>query len=192
MVDIWLFVDFSARSLVEDPSIQRLAHTGTIIPTSQDIPPSTEEYSVIAAASLAHHFIELERALGFLAYTPQRRILQPERGNRQLNRILEVLAVARSTSQYTLGEMLSLETPNFTRGTTLVIITASLDTRWIQEAQILSRRGIRPMAVLLDAASFGPASPSGEVRGLLQIARIPSVVISKGDDLSAALTQRPI
>src|SRR5690606_28635019 len=100
LVDIWLFVDFSASSLVEDPSVQRAGRFNNIVPTSQDIPPSTEEYNVVIAASLAKYFIDSERALGFAAYTPHREIHQPERGNRQLTRILQTLAVARSLAPH--------------------------------------------------------------------------------------------
>lgn len=192
MVDVWLFVDFSAQSLVEDPSIQRVGHKGTIIPTSQALPPSTEEYGVVIAASLARYFIENERALGFVAYTPYREILQPERGSRQMTRILQILAITRSFSPYSLAQMLALEASQLSRGTTLVIVTSSLDSAWVTEAQILARRGIRPMCILVDPHSFGGQIPADSVRGMLQLAKIPSIMIQKNDDLSAALAQRPL
>ncbi len=191
LVDIWLFMDFSATSLVEHPSVQRVNHIGPVISTGPGIPNSTEEYGVVAAASLARYFIEkLERAVGFVAYTPYREVYQPERGNRQLSRILQTLAVARSLSDYSLAQMLTLETPYLTRGTTLVIVTSSLDSAWVQEAQILMRRGIRPVCVLIDPFSFSGSKPSDEIRALLRLAKIPTMVISMGDDLSAALAQR--
>ena len=192
LVDIWLFVDFSAQSLVEEPSLQRVSGTGTVIPTSQEIPPSTEEYAVVIAASLAKHFIESERALGFAAYTPHREVLQPERGERQLSRILEALAVARSFSPFSLQQMLTLETPYFTRGTSLVIVTASLDPAWVAEAQVLYRRGIRPMCILVDPHSFGGFHRPDDLVALLRLARIPTIVIHKHDDLGLALAQRPL
>jgi uncharacterized protein (DUF58 family) len=190
LVDIWLFVDFSSQSLIEMPGIQRIGGDGPIIPSSKEIPPSSEEYSAVIAASLAKHFIDLERALGFAAYTPHREIHQPERGNRQLTRILETLAVARSHSPYTLGQMLTLETPYFTRGTTLVIITSSPDINWVGEAQILARRGIQPMCVLVESESFG-GKTTQELQGMLQITRIPTIIVREGDDISSALAQRP-
>ena len=192
LVDIWLMVDFSASSLVEGPSVVRAGQTGNIIPSSQDIPPSTEEYGVIIAASLTEHFIELERAIGFVAYTPHRIMHQPERGNRQLTRILQTLAVARSFSPYSLAQALSLEASQFTRGTTLIIITSSLASDWVGEAQILARRGIRPVVVLVDSHSFGGTVSPTEIKGLLRLARIPTIVIRKDEDLTAALAQRPI
>lgn len=191
LVDIWLFADFSAASLVEHPSVQRINRIGPVISSGLGIPRSTEEYGVVAAASLAKYFIEkLERAVGFVAYTPYREVYQPERGNRQLARILQALAVARSLSDYSLAQMLTLETPYLTRGTTLVIVTSSLDTKWVQEAQILVRRGIRPVCVLIDPYSFNDGGSSADLQAMLRLAKIPTMIIRAGDDLAAALAQR--
>lgn len=190
--DVWLFVDFSRASLVEASSVRRMNGDGPVIPGSPAIPASTEEYAVVIAASLAQYFVENERALGFVAYVPHREVYQPERGNRQLMHILETLAIARSRSAYSLGQTLSLETPTLTRGTTLVIVTASLDPAWITEAQILSRRGIRPMCVLIDPASFGGSIRTDHTRSMLRLGKIPSILIRQGDDLTAALAQRPL
>lgn len=192
LVDIWMFVDFSASSVVEEPSVQRVAPNNTIVPTSQDIPPSTEEYNVVIAASLAKYFIDLERALGFIAYTPHRELHHAERGNRQLSRILQSLAVARSTSPYTLAQMLTLESMHFTRGTTLVIVTSSIERAWVVEAQILARRGLHPFVVLTDPQSFGAPATVLETRALLHHARIPSLVVRKNDDIGLVLSQRPL
>lgn len=192
MADVWMFIDFSRASLVEAPSVQRVNGDGAVIPTGTGIPPSTEEYAVVIAASLAQYFVELERALGFVAYVPHREVYQPERGNKQLLRILETLAVARSRSVYSLAQTLTLETPYLTRGTTLVIVTASLDPAWIAEAQTLSRRGIRPMCILLDPASFGGQLRSDNTRSMLRLGKIPSILIQQGDDLTAALAQKAL
>lgn len=191
LVDVWLFSDFSAASLVEHPGLQRISGSGPVIPTGGGIPPSTEEYNVVIAASLAKYFIDLERALGFAAYTPVREIHQPERGNRQLSRILETLAVARSFSPYSLAQMLTLETPYFTRGTTLVVVTSSGDPAWVTQAQILGRKGIKTMCVFIDPTTFGGFTPTDEIRGILRLARIPTLVVRQGDDLTAVLGQRP-
>ena len=116
LVDIWLLNDFSASSLFGDRRARSLARAGNIFPGAIRIPPSTEEYGVVVAASLAKHFIDDERVLGYAAYTPYRQVFQPERGSRQLTRILEALAAARSASKHTLKDALSLETHLFTRG----------------------------------------------------------------------------
>ena len=190
MVDVWLFVDFSAASLAEAPGLKRVNGNGPVIPRGGEIPACSEEYAVTIGASLARHFLDKERALGFAAYIPHREVYQPERGSRQLMRILQALAVARSLSPYSLAQMLSLETPYFTRGTSLVIITASVEESWLTEAQIIGRRGIRPVCILLDPASFsgsGPDVRDSQIK--LRLAKIPSIVVRYGDDVTAALAQ---
>lgn len=189
LVDIWLFADFSRNSLFEAPHVQRIGEVGPVIPTDNRIPASTEEYIAVIAASLAQHFSRVERALGFAAYTPNRVIHQPERGSRQLTRILEALAVGRSTSDYTLEQMLTLETPYFTRGTTLILVTSSVDISWITSAQILGSRGIRTLCILVDAGSFGGPPNIDAARGRLRLAKIPNIVIRYNDDIARVLEQ---
>ena len=192
LIDVWLFADFSHGSLVERPHVQRIDNMGPVIPTNGHIPQSTEEYIATISASLACHFVNIERAVGFAAYIPNRVTHQPERGNQQLTRILESLAVARSFSNYTLGQMLTLETPYLARGLTLVIVTASIDKDWITQAQILNRRGIRIFCVLVDPFSFGGDEPSDNIRQMMQAAKVPHIVVRQDDDIAAALTERSI
>ncbi len=185
--DLWMLVDFSAQSLVEDPSVRRIRQIGPIIPDHIGIPFSTEEYAAVVAASLAKHFIETERSLGFGAYLPHREIYQPERGLRQLYQILQALAVGRSLSPYTLDQVLTLESPHLSRGTTLLIVTASINERWISQAQILSRKGIRPSCVLIDPTSFGGAGNIDNAKAMLRIAKIPTRVVRRGDNIANVL-----
>lgn len=191
IADIWLFLDLSPASLVEDHTVRRAGPNGTIIPTTPGIPGSTEEYGVVIAASLAQYFIELERALGFVTYTSRRQVHQPERGIRQMTQIFQTLASVRSISPYSLAQALELETPYLTRGTTLVIITASLDPAWVTQAQMLAGRHVQVVCVLLDPRSFGGMASGEAMTNTLRLAKIPSIIIRKGDDLTMALAQRP-
>lgn len=189
-VDIWLFVDFSRQSLVEDPALQRLGSVGSIMYGTPAIPRSTEEYAVVIAASLTAHFNGQQRTLGFSAYTPHHETYQPEKGQRQLSRILNTLAVARSSTQIPLDEMLRLEAHSFNRGTTLIIVTASLNAQWLMQVQQLMQRGIKPVCIFIDPTSFGGAYASDEMRAKLMALKIPTLIVNYGDDLSYQLSQR--
>jgi len=193
LVDIHLFVDLSANSLYEAPSVQRLRNgEGPVMTSGQNLVASTEEYTVVIAASLANYFVDIQRALGFSAYTPARVFYEGDRGERHLTRILQTLATARSRSPYTLTQMLTLETPHLARGATVIIITSSLDTAWVTEAQIMARRGTKPMCVFVDPTSFGAPGDTDEILGLLRMSRIPTLHIRHNDDLSLALSQQPL
>ena len=54
------------------------------------------------------------------------------------------------------------------------------------------RRGIRPMCIFIDPSSFSQYNPSEEIRGMLQLAKIPTITVNKNDDLTVALEQRPL
>jgi uncharacterized protein (DUF58 family) len=189
LADVWIFLDLSRESLVERP--QARENNGPIFAPLPNLPPSTEEYAVTIAASLAQYFVEKGRALGFTTYSPHREIVQPDRGPRQLTRILEILAIARSETDLSLRQMLGLEASFLGRGTSAVIVTASQDPGWAAEAHTLARRGIRVICVLIDPRSFG-AVPENitPFREMVEAAGAIVYTIHQDDDLTAALSYR--
>ena len=189
LADVWIYLDLSHESLVERP--QARDDSGPIFAPLPNLPPSTEEYAVTIAASLAQYFVRKGRALGFMTYSPHREIVQPDRGPRQLTRILEILAVARSETDLSLRQMLALEASFLGRGTSAVIVTASQDPGWAAEAHTLARRGIRVICVLIDPRSFG-AVPENitPFREIVEAAGAIVYTIHQDDDLTAALSYR--
>jgi uncharacterized protein (DUF58 family) len=189
LADVWIFLDLSKDSLVERP--QAKADSGPFYGHTLSLPPSTEEYGITIAASLAQYFVTRGRALGFLTHSPYREIVQPDRGPRQLTRILEILAVARSETDLSLHQMLTLEANYLTRGTTLIVVTASQDERWATEAHTLSRRGIRVICILIDPRSFGAAPQNATyIHQMIESAGAVAYTIRQDDDLTTALSYR--
>ena len=189
LADVWIILDLSRESLVERPEAR--ANGLNVFAPPPNLPPSTEEYGVTIAASLAAYFVEKGRALGFVTYAPQREIVQPDRGSRQLTRILEILAVAHSTSDLTLKQMISLESSHLARGTTLVLITATQAEDWTGEVDTLQRRGIRVIPVLIDPVSFGAAGPPAQrLSEMIENTGATVYTIRQDDDLTAALSYR--
>jgi uncharacterized protein (DUF58 family) len=186
LADIWMFLDISAHALFERP------FTRESTPGEWFLPPSSGEYAIVAAASIANYFLVKERALGFATYNPVRCIFQPDRGNRQLTKILETLAMARFDSGITCEQLLALEGHHMSRGTTVIIVTADPTDSWLKEAHLLVRRGLRTIAVIFDPHSFGDTSVrrGEETRLLLEAAGVITYLILHGDDLSAVLSQR--
>ena len=184
--DVWIFLDLARVSLVERPEA---ADFRGLPP---QLPPSTAEYGIVAAASLAQYFVNKGRALGFVTYAPQREIVQPDRGPRQLLRVLEILARARSESEQALQHMLALEAHLLGRGTTAIIVTASQEPAWAAEAYALARRGVRLIAVLIDPVSFGaPPANHTDFRAMVEAAGALVYTVQQDDDLTAALSYTP-
>src|SRR5207302_1613837 len=103
--------------------------------------PSTEEYSVTVAASIAARLIAEGRSLGFIAWGQHRVILPADRGGRQLIKILRALAVLRAEGSTPLGELLVAESRQFSRQDTLIIVTPSLREDWVASLQAQLRKG---------------------------------------------------
>lgn len=150
---------------------------------------STEEYAMHAAASIARHALEQNRAAGLIAWGQRREVIPPEREARQLYKILEALAELRAYGSASMAEVLSAESARFGRNCTLVIITPSLDEWWVTGVQHLLYRGVRVVAVLIDAQSFGGGRSNESIRMRLAELRVPTYTWRRGQSLEAALAQ---
>jgi uncharacterized protein (DUF58 family) len=197
--DVWLFLDGDSTVQASRPApklvykvsdrwweaLDELHH-------SDVLPHSTEEYAVSVAASLARYFARRDRAVGLVAFGKTHEVIQPDRGERQLTRLMETLAAFRAEGHVPLREALVLEGSYLPRGATAILITASRDMHWVIEAQSLKRRGLNTMTVILDPSTFGdPAArvPSNaHLADSLWAMNIPAYRVKDGDDLVAALT----
>jgi hypothetical protein len=72
-----------------------------------------------------------------LAYGQSNELLQPDRGERQFNRILETLAVLRAEGDVPLSDMLYAESHLFPRGTTIIAVTPFAREEWSVAARQL-------------------------------------------------------
>jgi uncharacterized protein (DUF58 family) len=154
------------------------------------MPESTEEYGVLAAASIARHLLEQNRTVGLISWGQHREVIPAERESRQLFKILEALAVLRAHGTQPLAEVLAAESVRFGRNCTLVVITASLDERWVVSLQHLLYRGVRAVVVLVDPQSFGGWRDTLTIQARLAELRVPAYIFQQGQSLSDAL-QRP-
>ena len=165
--DIWVVLD-----------LDRDVHAGSGV-------ESTEEYAVAAAASLARHLLDKGRVVGLVSQTAS---LPADRGPRQVERILEVLALVKASSHLTLAALLSAETSRFARSSTLIVVTPSTAEAWARFCQALSGRGVHTTAVLIEAATFGRAPSTLLLVSSLAAARIPMYLVKRGDRLQHALS----
>ncbi|MGQ9839701.1 MAG: DUF58 domain-containing protein [Anaerolineae bacterium] len=193
LADVWLFLDMYGdahaeapfEELEEDilmPWLTRRAERVTL-------PPSTVEYSVTIAASLAQHFLQSDREVGFLSYAESRQIVQPDRGERQLNRLLEILAVIQPRGRVPLAQVLAGEGTGLGRHMTVIVITPSTDSRWVTALRGLRARRVHGVAVLLAARTFGPAPDWNPIVAELQASGVTAYLVKNGDDLAVALGQ---
>lgn len=148
---------------------------------------ATEEYAVRAACSISHHFLQSDRALGFLATGSSLSVIPAGRGALQYDQIQETLALAKADGGTPLAAVLAQEARQFNKHSTLVIITPSHREDWVGVAQDIAQRGARTVVVLLDAASFGARENPLLAYSALTASDILTYLIRRGDDLSLAL-----
>lgn len=190
LADVWIFVD-AARS-VQAAKPYKLPEFDPRDfwrkRVKYEIPPSTLEYAVTAAASLARYYLQRGRSVG-LGYADQAlRILPSDRGGRQLGKILEALALVRAEGEMPLQGLVEAQARHLPRGSTAVLITPSTSDSVYRTIDLLSRRGLRPVVVLLDAATFGGYLSTQRVAESLKMMNIPLCQIAEGQDLGAVLS----
>jgi uncharacterized protein (DUF58 family) len=190
--DIWLFLDGDLNVQValpqptEDGSpVERLWKA---VSEKVQLPGTTEEYAVSAMASLAQYFVRRDRTVGLITYGRTRDVVQPDRGERQLTKMLETLAMFRAQSRINLADAMALESQQIPRWSTLIVVTASWDMQWVLGAQSLKRHGMRVVAVVIDGSTFGGYHRVEGVVAALWSTGIPAFKVGYGDDLVNALT----
>jgi uncharacterized protein (DUF58 family) len=149
---------------------------------------STEEYGVKIAASVARHFLNANRNVGYMAFGDRLDVIEVERGGQQMTRILEALALARAKGDVPVADLLAVEGKRFGRHTTVVLVTPSVDEQWITSLLMLTQRGVKVAVVLLEASTFGASTNSLMVVSQLTAADIWTYLVKQGDNLSTTLT----
>lgn len=190
VADYWILLDMEAAVHTgqlpdeeEAPSLLGSGRPGG----SEDLPPTSEEYAVCAAASLARHFLNAGRSVGLISHAQRRVLVQPDRGERQALKLLGQLAVLRATGRAALSEVLSAEGAALTRHSSLVVITPSTSLRWLAALRELRLRGVGSMAVLVEPNSFGAGGSVDAVAGALAADRIATRRLRQGDPVGPAL-----
>jgi uncharacterized protein (DUF58 family) len=185
--EVYLVLDMQER--VQQTLVPTRGARLALSPSEQRIAESTEEYAVQTAASIARHLLEQNRMLGLVSWGQHREVIPAERESRQLFKILEALAVLRAHGAQPLAEVLAAEATRFGRNCTLVIVTPSLDERWVVSLQHLLLRGVRAVVVLIDPQSFGGWRDSLTIQSRLAELRVPTYVYAQGQSLADALRQ---
>lgn len=189
--DIWILLDLErgihAGAWWEQSWYERDMDELWMLDKVTKLAPNTEEYAVTCAATIAKYFLDKQRAVGLSASNHEHAYAHPDRGERQLTRLLEMLAVVESNGSESFAQLIARETAVMNRSITLVLITASPEIEWIQYAQDLRRRGFHLIVVLIDASSFGMGVDFAPVIGELAASGILTYTVRQGDDLRAVL-----
>ena len=172
-VDAWIFLDLHENVQAGDGE------------------QSTEEYGVTIAATVATYLLRQDLSVGLIVNGEKREMLSLDRGDRQIERVLELLAVVTTGSGPDLKEALALDALHFGRNTVAIVITPSDSRDWHEGVRHLQRRGVQVAVVGLNAASFDETPEDEDTLALLEGAGIPVLRVKRGEPLEQVLESSP-
>lgn len=152
---------------------------------------STEEYGVTIAATIATYLLRQDLSVGMIVNSHHREILSLDRGDRQVERVLELLAVVTAGPGPELKEALSLDSLHFGRNTVAIVITPSNSRDWHDGLRHLQRRGVQVAVVGLNAASFENRPSDEDALALLEGAGISVMRVKCRESLTQILESGP-
>jgi len=190
LADVWIFLDAASNVQAALPQTQPdmyakdfWSHSGRI-----PLPPSTEEYGVSIAASLVRDYLRRGRAVGLACAGQHLTLIAPDRGGRQLGKILEALALIQAEGNMPLRALIETQVKHMVRGSTVVLITSSTSREVALIGDFLLQRGLKPIVVLIDAATFGGPPGADQLAESIKLLGVPYRLIKNEMDLSAALS----
>ena len=191
--EVWLFIDshkdahaFQSGGEISLPPIDDLL---LLKRHKVKLPPSTIEYSVSVAASLAHYFLEQRRSVGMVTASEREYTVIPaERSERQEAKILEALAFLRPESTFTLPSLVTAQMGQLPQGSSAILITPMVWPKLLLAVDSLQRRNLRPVVVLLMAQSFGNRTGNEDLAVALETRKVPVCRVYCEADLAETLT----
>jgi len=140
--DIWLYLDLYHGAEVSQPWVPPPPEPGLFALRGRsrakflvELPPNTTEYTITVATSLARYFLAKDRSVGMSMQGHRREFLQTDRGERQLTKIMETLAVMEAD--------------------TVIAISPDPNPEWARALYQMQRRGVNSVAIIIDRNSFG-------------------------------------
>jgi uncharacterized protein (DUF58 family) len=188
-IDVQIFLDLNVAShwvLARNPRDGAL--TSLPARSGHRSNDSTEEYSITATATLARHFLKIGRNVGLIAWGQHHELIAPDRGDRQMVKLLEALAVLRAQGQTDFGQLIASEIARLGNNDTVILITSSTEESWVATLPLLLRKNVKVAVVLIDPSTFGGSAAAPLlVIGSLVPMNVPVYLIKRGDDLTQAL-----
>ncbi len=194
--DVWIMLDSYSGVHVSITDERELSAEDPIwgLPQKQEqlIAPDTFEYAVSAAASIAGYYIAQGKSVGYASAGKFLNVIPAERGERQLAKILETLAFSRAVGNLPILGLIEGQAKQITRGSTVVLVTSLNSDMLLLAVDVLLRRDLRPVVVLVDPGSFVTSIDIDPLVDQVRQYGVPVTVLRKGDDLQQALESEAV
>lgn len=191
MAEIWIFVDGHKEVQARMPHTPNTNVDGVFSQRviSYELPPETEEYTATIAASIARYFIQNGRSVGLAVNDINNEVLSPDKTGRQFDKILEAMAMLEFEGKMPFPAMVTNQCRHLPRGSTVILITPSVAEDITLAVDQITRLGLRPIVVLIDAESFGGQPGTEKLAKEISYFGVPVSVISYQDDIGVRLSR---
>ena len=187
--DIWIILDANkpVHFSMPEQAISYQVDNMWLRRPKVSLPKDTFEYAVSVAASLAGYFLMDRRALGLACAAGKFFVVPSERGERQINKIMETLAFLQPEGLMPLLDLVNIQAKLLPLGSGVILITPSASPSLFPALEDLQRRHLRPVVILIKSETFGGRGETENIVAGLLSRRIPYCQVGFGDDLGAQL-----
>ena len=127
------------------------------------------------------------RAVGLACAAGKFTVVAGERGERQINKIMETLAFLQPEGIMPLLGLVSMQAKLLPLGSGVILVTPSTRPELLLAVEDMRRRNLRPVVVLIKSETFGGQGGTDKIAASLFSRNIPVCQIGFGDDLGAQL-----
>jgi uncharacterized protein (DUF58 family) len=187
--DIWLFLDAQqeVQASLPEQAVGFSEDGWWLRSPNVVLPRDSFEYVISAAASLASYFLMERRAVGLACAAGKSTVVSAERGERQVNKIMETLAFLQPDGTMPLLGLVTMRAKLLPIGKGVILITPSTRPELLLAVEDLQRRNLRPVVVLIKAETFGGTGDCESIVAGLLRRNVPVCPVGYGDDLSVQL-----
>jgi uncharacterized protein (DUF58 family) len=150
--EVWFFLDANKSVQFSQKSDLEIAVNDDLVihrRTQIKLPRDSFEYGISTTASLVKYFDRQKRSVGLISQSSKLTMIQADRGVRQLNRILEMLAFIKADGTLPISSSLDMFSKLLPIGSACFITTPTITSSLIVSIDELLRRNLQPTLIYI-------------------------------------------
>ena len=148
---------------------------------------NSEELAVTVASSLINKLISLSIPVGLTANSGSYYKFRPDRNTAHMQNIMQALASIRANGRIRLSHFIYDLEHQLNRFSSLIVVTPSTRTDWIDALAFLKSKGIKISVIYINPSEFNSSSESNQTIQTLLENEILSYVVHKNQPINECL-----
>src|SRR3990170_296254 len=190
--EVWFFLDANQTSQFSESSTSQLELEDDFViqrRTQIKLPHDSFEYGISTTASLVKYFLRQKRSVGMISQASKVTVIQADRGDRQLNRILEMLAFIKADGNLPLDGSLDMFSKLLPMGSACFLITPEITSSLVVSIEELLRRNLQPSLIYIADQKEKLVQSHSNLLHSLNLRKIPIFNIYCNENLDDQLTR---